>query len=134
MSSNPLFSISDPIELLALWRLVAEAKFQPCPDDHDLWHSPYVHGLAQKISDALLDYERQRGNIEGVERHNRWIASLPDNIVLPVVKAQLRKDASQSWWSKKSYPEKVAYVKGCVAPFEPGESFIEELIREAEAV
>jgi hypothetical protein len=32
----PLFEVRDEYELLALWRLVAEAKFQSDPDDADL--------------------------------------------------------------------------------------------------
>jgi hypothetical protein len=63
----------------------------------------------------------------------RWVASLPNNVVLPVIKANLRKDAASQWWSSQSHEQKVAYVRGCVAPFQPDGEFLEGLVREAEA-
>lgn len=133
MSTAPLFSVSDPVELLALWRLVAEAKFQSSPDDTDLWSSPYVHALAQRISDSQLKYSQDQGDEHQVQSHFRWVASLPNNIVLPVVQAQLKNDATKGWWSQLSREQKLAYVQGCVAPFEPGIEFLGGLIRDAEA-
>lgn len=133
MSKAPLFSITDPVELLTLWRLVAEAKFQPEPDDTDLWSSPYVHALAQRISDSLLRHYQIEGNDQSENAHLQWAASLPNNVVLPVVKAQLRKDASADWWKRQSQEQKIKYVQGCVAPFQPDQEFLKGLIREAEA-
>lgn len=129
---KPLFEISDPMELLALWRLVAEAKFQAAPDDTDLWGSPFVHSLANKISDAMLDAYRASGKLDDVERHQQWLKSLPNNIVLPVVKAQLKQDARGRQWPM-SYQEKAAYVRGCIAPFLVSEDFIRQLIDDAES-
>lgn len=130
---KPLLEIFDPIELLALWRLVAEAKFQGNPDDNDIWGSPYVHGLARKISDAMLESYRLTGKPHDVERHQIWLSSLPDNIVLPVVKAQLKRDAQGRQWPIE-YDAKVAYIKGCIAPFLATEEFLRKLIDDAEAV
>ncbi|MDG4562466.1 MAG: hypothetical protein P9E88_14350 [Candidatus Competibacter sp.] len=132
MSNSALFAIDDPVELLALWRLVAEAKFQPNPEDSDLWGSPYVHVLAQRISDALLYHAQSMEDTEAVKRHKSWIASLQTNAVLPTVKLHLKKDAAESWWAEKSMEEKIAYVKGCIAPFEADADFIEGLIHGAE--
>ena len=133
MHEQSLFSVSDPVELLALWRLVAEAKFQPDPEDTDLWGSPHVHALARRISDALLSAQQAQGNVEAVRAHLRWVASLPNNVALPVIKANLRKDASSQWWSAQSHEQKLAYVEGCVAPFQTDGEFLEGLVREAEA-
>ncbi len=133
MHQQTLFAVSDPVELLALWRLVAEAKFQPDPDDNDLWGSPHVHALAQRISDALLRVHQEAGDTEAVGAHLRWVASLPNNVVLPVIKAKLRKDASSQWWTARSHEQKLAYVRGCVAPFQPDSEFLEGLVHEAEA-
>lgn len=133
MPKEPLFTVSDPSELLALWRLVAEAKFQHDPDDTDLWSSPRVHSLAQRISDALLEYHRAAGDAQYVKAHISWVASLPSNVVLPVIQAQLKKDAHSPWWSALSWEQKLAYASGCVAPFQPEACFLEGLVREAEA-
>jgi hypothetical protein len=129
----PLFEIGDDLELLALWRLVAEAKFQADPDDTDLWRSPIVHRLTTRLAEAMLRSYETKGDVKSAERHRAWIASLPNNVVLPVVKKQLKRDASDEWWKKLTFAEKVSYVRGCVAPFDPRQEFIEELVREAEA-
>ena len=131
-TQQPLFSVHDRSELLALWRLIAEAKFQADPDDTDLWGSPFVHSLAQKVADAMLADYLAQGDKEAVERHHRWCASLPKNIVLPVVKAQLKKDTKETWWSEATDERKMAYVRGCIAPFTADEEFIVSLIHEAE--
>jgi hypothetical protein len=129
---KPIFEISDPIELLALWRLVAEAKFQENPEDTDLWGSPFVHSLACKISDAMLESYRLAGKLDDVERHKQWLNSLPNNLVLPAVKAQLKRDAQGRHWPL-AYEAKAAYVEGCIAPFLATKDFIRQLIDDAEA-
>jgi hypothetical protein len=133
MSNESLFSVSDPVELLALWRLVAEAKFQSNPDDKDLWGSPYVHALAQRVSDSLLRHHQAIGDNQLVNSHRQWVGSLPNNVVLPVIKAQLRNDASAPWWHKQSDEQKLRYVRGCISPFQSDDEFLKGLIHEAEA-
>lgn len=130
--SDALFVVTDRYELLALWRLVAEAKFQSDPDDRDLWGSPYVHALATRIAKAMLDDHQNMGDQDAIERHVRWKQSLPNNVVLPTIKANLLRDASEKWWLAMSKEEKVAYVRGCVAPFEPNDDFISTLLQDAE--
>lgn len=126
----PLFKVSYEYELLALWRLVAEAKFQSDPDDTDLWGSPYVHALSKRIGDALLQGANNKGS---AVRHLEWRASLESNVVLPVVKKNLQRDAANAAWKAFSQNEKIAYLRGCVAPFEVSDALAEQLIREAES-
>jgi hypothetical protein len=130
---DPLFSVTDHVELLALWRLIAEAKFQPDPDDSDIWGSPHVHALAQRVADALLSADTSLGGAEAAARHLRWRSSLSDNVVLPIIQRNLKRDAGTTWWRSASLDVKESYVRGCVAPFDPGDAFIHELIRQAEA-
>jgi hypothetical protein len=133
MSENPkpLFVVSDEYELLALWRLVAEAKFQPEPEDADIWGSPYVHSLSKRIDDALLECAKSR-SVEEAQRHLSWRASLESNVVLPVVKKNLKNDAASAQWKTWTMDQKIAYLRGCVAPFEVPSALAEQLIREAE--
>lgn len=129
---KPIFEISDPVELLALWRLIAEAKFHENPEDTDLWRSPFVHSLSRKISDAMLESYRLAGKYGDVERHEQWLNSLPDNVVLPAVKAKLKRDAQGRHWPL-TYEAKAAYVEGCIAPFLATNEFIRQMIDDAEA-
>lgn len=125
----PLFEVWDEYELLALWRLVAEAKFQSDPDDGDLWGSPYVHALSKRIGDALLQCANNKGD---ARPHLQWRASLESNVVLPVVRKNLQRDAANASWKAWTQDEKIAYLRGCVAPFEVPDALAEQLIREAE--
>jgi hypothetical protein len=128
---KPLFVVSDEYELLALWRLVAEAKFQPEPEDTDIWGSPFVHSLSKRIDDALFECAKSKG-AENAQRHLAWRASLESNVVLPVVKKHLKKDAAGAQWKTWTMEEKTAYLRVCVAPFEVSPALAEQLIREAE--
>jgi hypothetical protein len=125
----PLFEVWDEYELLALWRLVAEAKFQSDPDDADLWGSPYVHALSKRIGDALLQCADNKGD---ALRHLQWRASLESNVVLPVVRKNLQRDAAKAAWQTWTQDEKIAYLRGCVAPFEVPDALAKQLLREAE--
>ena len=133
MSENPkpLFVVSDEYELLALWRLVAEAKFHPDPEDTDLWRSPFVHSLSKRIDDALFECAKLRSS-EAAQRHLSWRHSLESNIVLSAVKKNLKNEAANAQWKTRTMDEKIAYLRGCVAPFEVSSALAEQLIREAE--
>ena len=133
MQHAPLLAITNSNELLALWRLVAEAKFSEAPDDHDLWGSPIVHELATRISDALLEDYQNKGDLQSVAAHQRWLDSLQNNVVLPVIKAHLKKDASTRLWQNQSLDERLLYVRGCIAPFRASQELLLSLVREAEA-
>ena len=134
MSTNvPLFSISEPMELLPLWRLVAEAKFQSEPDDRDLWGSPYVHALSAKIADAMLKSYEAQGDTASIDAHRHWIESLPNNAVLPAIRSKFKLDASTQWWKEFSQQQRLEYVRGCIAPFEVSEEFLKGLVIDAEA-
>jgi hypothetical protein len=132
-ATTPLFEIRDEHELLALWRLVAEAKFQSDPDDTDLWGSPYVHSLSKRIGEALLQCTEAKGDALRLERHLQWKASLESNVVLSVVKKNLQRDATQAAWKTWTRDEKVTYLRDCVAPFEVSDALAEQLIHEAES-
>lgn len=133
MSENPkpLFVVSDEYELLALWRLVAEAKFHSDPEDTDLRGSPFVHSLSKRIDDALFECAKLRG-LEAAQRHLSWRDSLESNIVLSAVKKNLKIDAAAVQWKTRTMDEKIAYLRGWVAPFEISSALAEQLIREAE--
>lgn len=129
----PLFCVDDPIELLALSRLVRDAKFQPECRDRDLWASPYVHALAARIDEAMLASYQGEHRERHIKNHLEWRASLPQNSqVLAAIRARLKEDAQTPWWREQSAESKLAYVRGCVAPYQPEDAFLRDLIHEAE--
>jgi hypothetical protein len=132
-NSAPLFSVTDPYELLALWRLVAEAKFHPAPEDADLWPSPYVESLARRIDEALLEVAKSKGDPAAVERHLAWRESLSNNIALDAIRLKLTKDAHEPWWKALSDPEKKSYILARTAPLVGDDQFLEALILEIKA-
>ena len=133
MDTQLPFTVDDPVELLVLLRMICESKFHANPNDSEIWGSPHAHSLARRVSDALLEADRAHGNPQLCESHRQWLATLPNNTVLPVVKQRLRQDARSSWWPKRTHDWKLEYVQGCVAPFEATPEFLEGLLREAEA-
>jgi hypothetical protein len=64
-----LLSITDYYELLALHRIVLEAKFHSDPDDRDIADSPIAAALANQIVEALQNAETLRGK---PERAGEW--------------------------------------------------------------
>lgn len=129
----PLFVVDDEMELLALWRLVAEAKFAESPDDRDLWGSPFVNALSKRLGEGLREAEVRRGAPGGVERHDKWVRSLRENVVLPVIKRRLKEEVQTDRWRKLGPHQKSQFVRECVSPFVADDELVEELIREAEA-
>ncbi|MCW5574878.1 MAG: hypothetical protein KIT13_02170 [Burkholderiales bacterium] len=129
----PLFEIDDPNELWVLWRLVVEAKFHSNPDDGELWGSPYVHALATRIDQALLNAHESSGDRQFIDGHLRWRRSLPENAILGALKQRLKTAASTAWWRQMTEEKRIEFVRGCVSPFEPGREFLASLVREAEA-
>lgn len=129
----PLFVVDDPIELLALWRLVAEAKFAGNPDDRDLWGSPIVNALSKRLGEALRESARRSATTGEVERHDAWVQSLRNNVVLPIVKQRLKSDATSEMWLKFCPEDKAKYVRECVSPFIADDQLVAELVRDAEA-
>jgi AMMECR1 domain-containing protein len=131
-TSKPLFAVSDEYELLALWRLVAEAKFHPTPEDTDIWGSPFVNALSKRVDEAIFERAKRQG-LEQERRHLAWRASLERNIFFPAIQQKLRNDASGSLWKTWTSDQKEAHVRGCIAPFEASSALVEKLIHEAEA-
>ena len=132
----PLCTVSDAAELQALWRVVAEAKFQAAPSDAALWGSPRVHALATNLADAMRRWHQPQGDTAAVEAHHRWIDSLPTNAVLPVQRAQLKKDAASRWWHAMTAAQQRGHVRGCAAPFAVDAvyaDFLDALVAEAQS-
>lgn len=134
MSSNSsLFSVENPDEPWALWRLVFDAKFQTELRDSDLFGSPFVEALAKRIDEAMLRSYRLQGKSESVELHRQWRKSLPQNLfVLHAVTARLKEDGKSKWWNSQSHDSKIAYVRGRLVPFEPTDDMLEKLVQQVD--
>jgi hypothetical protein len=133
VNPSPLFTVEDESELLALWRLVAEAKFAEHPDDKDLWGSPLVNALSKRLGEALREAARKSPTPGETERHDAWVESLRNNVVLAVVKQRLKEDAQSAQWRAFTFVEKAGYVRDCISPFLADDVLVKELIEEAEA-
>ncbi len=53
--------LADYYEIYALYRALIEAKFSSAPRDTDIQGSPFVASVANKVMDALIQKERDRG-------------------------------------------------------------------------
>ncbi len=64
--------IDDYFELLALHKVILEAKFHPDPLNLDIAGSPFVARLAEKTLVALVDAEAKRGKPEKAASWHEW--------------------------------------------------------------
>ncbi|CAG1014456.1 hypothetical protein ANAEL_04984 [Anaerolineales bacterium] len=127
--ASPLFEVFEYGELHALLRVVVAAKFRPVAQDPELWSSPTVHRLTERLRDAILDADRAK---HGQATAELWYKSLSENELSDIVKENLKRNASEPWWRDMSWEAKEVFVRGCVQPFSVTTEFIRELIREAE--
>lgn len=118
-----LFSITDYYELLALHRIVLEAKFHNDPDDRDIADSPIAAALANRIVEALQNAEALRGKPERVSEWERWRKVDFKGRFLENTVSYLRRHDK---WSSMSQTERRDMAATLLAPFQISESDYQE--------
>ncbi len=120
-------------ELLALSRLISEARFNPNSSDKELWASPVVLAIAERVSAALIAHYEEHSLQQMLDVYQEWQASLPNNEALPLIRAKLARDAQTTWWSQQTKENKLRHIRSCITPFVAPDEFIAQLLTEIEA-
>lgn len=118
--------VEERFELLALHRVLMEAKFHPDPDSRDIAASPWVSKLAHRVLDALIESESQ----EAAERWKAWRRSPESGRFWSVATRQAR---GQQDWESRSALEKLELAKILLAPFEASEAQLYSFVDEVDA-
>lgn len=118
---SPRFVVDDAAELNALMRTIMEAKFCGEPSDTLVSWSPIVADMANRVADALSRVPRR----VPLADPNAW--RNPKNHPEKVAAVRARILANDAWdgWSDE---ERADQVRVLLAPLEPDEGFIRELV------
>ena len=124
-----LFSVSDPMELLALHRALMEAKFHPNPEHREIQGSPFVARIAERVVDALIQYEISERNKTAGDSWISWRDATKHDLCLNVVRQRLA-ETSRIIWDNMTSDARRAYVRDLLSPLIAGDDLIGNLIDE----
>jgi hypothetical protein len=120
-----IFSIDDYDQLMALHRVMMEAKFTPEPNDRDIQGSPLVAAIADQIVECLTDMDSAKTGAAARSKWQAWRTISPERREYQIIQAKLN---SESAWRKLSAAEQTQYVKDLVSPLLISDQLIRELI------
>jgi len=123
--------ISNYYELLALHKMVMEAKFHRDPDDHDIADSPIAARVACMVVDALKHAENARGFADKAEGWERWKQVDPNSRFW---KNSVIFARHHEAWDGMSAAEKRELVGVLLAPFEMSDDAYARFVREVASV
>ena len=115
MRAEPLFTITDKYELLALHRSLFEAQFAVDPHSRDVPGSPILASLANRIVDALNQQDPRWTEWRAASNH-------PDKVA--IVRRRL---PEESGWSSMSQAEREAHIHNHLAPLIPDDVLLQSL-------
>jgi hypothetical protein len=119
------FSIDDYDQLMALHRVMMEAKFTLDPNDRDIQGSPLVAAIAHQIVESLTDMDSGKTGAAARSKWQAWRTISPERREYQIIQAKLN---SESAWRKLSAAEQTQYVKDLASPLLISDQLIRELI------
>jgi hypothetical protein len=120
-----MFSISNYDELMALHRVVMEAKFSIDPNDSAIQGSPLVALIADQVVEALMSVEIGKEGEASRVKWQKWREISPERREYQIIQAKIKAEALWKTWS---FDEQVNYIKFLVSPFQISDELINELI------
>ncbi len=120
-----VFSISNYDELMALHRVVMEAKFSIDPNDSAIQGSPLVATISDQVVEALMNIEISKEGEASRVKWQKWREISPERREYQIIQAKIRAEAS---WKAWSFDEQTGYIKILVSPLTISEELINELI------
>ena len=121
--------VSSYYDLLALHRVILEAKFNSNPNDRDISASPIVSKIANDVVSNLIAHDE--GQLEHVERWQTWrrIDSSRKEWTVALQRASERSD-----WDQFSVSEQGNLIRNILAPFEIDEKLEEQFRSDLELI
>lgn len=126
----PRFETEDRLELLALVRAIAEAKFHPQIRDEALQGSPVLARVAKRVLEAHVEAEvRDNPAIGSADEFEAWW--LPENQPewVDAVRERIRKTPS---WPTFDDAMKRRWVSDLLSPMFIDDAYVESLVEEAD--
>ena len=116
------FELCDYYDVLNLYKIIMEAKFNPHPKNDEISRSPFTAKFCSKLVDLLSDYELE---LKGKERWSEW-RKLCNRSDYKMQIVFLVKNYEQ--WNKLNTDEKKDIMRIYLSPFLYSEEEINELI------
>ena len=119
MHEEPLFTITDEYELLALHRSLFEAQFATDPHSRDVPGSPLLASLANRVVDTLTQHDPRWAEWRVASNHLDRVA---------IVRRRLPEEPG---WSGMSQSERETHVRNHLAPLIPDDRLLQSLSSDA---
>ncbi len=119
------FLINNYNELMALHRVVMEAKFSLQPNDPGIQGSPLVSMIANQTIESLIEMEVEKEGEAARLKWQEWRKISPDRKEYQFIQAKLKSDASWKTWS---FDEQAKYVKDLASPLEITDELVGDLL------
>ncbi|MDR6724830.1 hypothetical protein J2W91_003316 [Paenibacillus amylolyticus] len=121
--------VEEETELLALHRVIFEAKFNLSPSDIDIQASPYTAELAQRVLRTIVKVQSAT-DMNKIERWSNWLEHKKEWIWERCLSYMLK--IQPSHWIRMDYSKKCDYVQWLFSPYDLLEVDVERFIGEVE--
>jgi hypothetical protein len=118
-------SIDNYDELMALHRVIMEAKFSLEPNDVVIQGSPLVSAVANQVIEALIEMEVEKEGESARLKWQKWRQISYERREYQLIQSKLRSDTSWKTWN---VDEKAKYVKDLASPLQISDELISELL------
>ncbi|WP_340399395.1 SMI1/KNR4 family protein [Paenibacillus sp. FSL H8-0079] len=127
--------VEEETELLALHRVLLEAKFNLSPSDYHIQASPFAAELAQRVLKTIVELQAAT-DVNKKERWSNWLEQKKDWIWERCLSYMLKTPPFH--WRTMEQVTKCKYVKWLFSPYDPSEEdvtrFIDELEKYMQAI
>lgn len=114
-------------ELLALHKALLEAKFHAHPDNADIAGSPFVAAIADRVFDALVQWEESRGNLAKADEWKEWRRAETKAWIMRRVQEYA---VENPHWMKWDAAERRDYLRCALSPFQLPDRQLDEMMVE----
>ncbi|NJN30586.1 MAG: hypothetical protein HC824_09260 [Synechococcales cyanobacterium RM1_1_8] len=119
------FLIENYDELMALHRVVMEAKFSVEPNDPVIQGSPFVSTIANQVVEALIEMEVEKEGETSRLKWQEWRKLSPERREYQIIQAKLKSNTSWKTWN---FDQQVKYVKDLASPLQVADELISNFL------
>lgn len=119
------FSINNYYELMALHRVIMEAKFSIDPNDLEIQRSPMVANIANQVVEALIEMEVSKEGESSRSKWQEWRRFSTDRREYKIIQTKIKAEALWKTWS---LDDQKTYVKDLISPLQISDELISKLI------
>ena len=112
-----LFEVNDENELLALYRVIVEGKFNEDPEDTVISGSPFVANAVNRIADKFIELKPHDSEWREIDENHRFVS---------IVKKRVSECSKWNEWPKN---ERIEYLNILLSPFRVNEHVLQKLTK-----